>query len=57
MFDPINKAGSRYKEAIMKYMSKIIDTESIPNAFSKTVLIPIWKKKGSALDLNMMIYI
>ena len=57
MFDPINKAGNKYKEAIMQYMSKIINTECIPSEFSKTVLIPIWKKKGSALDLNMMRYV
>ena len=38
-------------------MSKIIDNENIPWEFSKTVLIPMWKKKGSALDLNMMRYV
>ena len=57
MFDPLNKAGDMYKEAIRMYMSKIIDNETIPLEFSKTVLIPIWKKKGSALDLNMMRYV
>ena len=57
MFDPLNKAGDMYKEAIRMYMSKIIDNETIPWDFSKTVLIPIWKKKGSALDLNMMRYV
>ena len=57
MFDPLNKAGDLYKEAIRMYMSKIIDNENIPWEFSKTVLIPIWKKKGSALDLNMMRYV
>ena len=57
MFDPLTKAGNLYKEAIMTYMSKIINTESIPFGFRKTVLIPIWKKKGSALDLNMNRYV
>ena len=57
MFDPLNKAGDRYKEAVRAYMSKIIDNETIPTEFSNTVLIPIWKKKGSALDLNMMRYV
>ena len=57
MFDPLNKAGNKYKEAIRMYMSKIIDKEEIPWEFSKTVLILIWKKKGSALDLNMMRYV
>ena len=41
MFDPLNKAGDLYKEAIRMYMSKIIDNENIPWEFSKTVLIPI----------------
>ena len=30
MFDPLNKAGDLYKEAIRMYMSKIIDNENIP---------------------------
>ena len=57
MFDPLNKAGEAYKEAMFVYMSKIIDNEDIPLEFSETRLIPIWKKKGSALDLNMMRYV
>ena len=28
MFDPLNKAGNLFKKAVMKYMSKIIDTET-----------------------------
>ena len=46
-----------YKEVIFWYMKKIISTETTPIAFSYTTLIPIWKKKGSALDLNMMRYV
>ena len=57
MFDPFNKAGDAFKDAIFHYMSKIIDSEEIPLEFSETRLIPIWKKKGSALDLNMMRYV
>ena len=38
-------------------MKKIVSTETTPLAFSYTTLIPIWKKKGSALDLNMMRYV
>ena len=57
MFDLLNKSGESYKEAIYLYMCKIINSENIPFEFSATSLIPIWKKKGSALDLNMMRYI
>ena len=38
-------------------MKKIIKIETTPLAFSLTTLILIWKKKGSALDLNMMRYV
>ena len=57
IFDWLNKSGDKYKEAIFWYMKKIISTETTPIAFSYTTLIPIWKKKGSALDLNMMRYV
>ena len=49
MFDLLNK----YKDAIYWYMKKIIRHENTPFNFSFTSL----KKKGSALDLNMMRYI
>ena len=49
MFDLLNK----YKDAIYWYMKKIIRHENTPFDFSFTSL----KKKGSALDLNMMRYI
>ena len=42
---------------IFWYMKKIIRHENTPFEFSFTSLIPIWKRKGSALDLNMMRYI
>ena len=57
MFDLLNRSGDKYKEVIFWYMKKIISTENTPIAFSYTTLIPIWKKKGSALDLNMMRYV
>ena len=38
-------------------MKKIIRHENTPFAFSFTSLIPIWKRKGSSMDLNMMRYI
>ena len=30
MFNPLNKAGNRYKDAIFKYMKRIIDEEKRP---------------------------
>ena len=54
VYKMFNKAGNEYKRAIYKYMNKIIETEEIPREFTKTTLIQLWKKKGSALDLNMM---
>ena len=44
---------NNYKDAIYSYMKKIIRHENTPFDFSFTSL----KKKGSALDLNMMRYI
>ena len=57
MFHPLNKSGELYKEAIYKYMEKIIKSEHIPDDFKNTRLTQIWKKKGSALDLNNMRFI
>ena len=57
MFDPLNKAGDDYKDAIFKYMRRIINDENIPFQFSETTLFPIWKGKGSPLDLNMSRFI
>ena len=38
-------------------MNRIISDEETPKAFALTWLIVIWKKKGSALELNQMRYI
>ena len=57
MFKLLNNAGEGLKKAIYHYMNRIIRDEEIPKAFSLTWLIAIWKKKGSALDLNQMRYI
>ena len=57
MFDLLNKSGDKYKEAIFWYMKKIIKNKTTPLTCSLTTLIPIWKKKGSSQDLNMMRYI
>ena len=57
MFKLLNKAGDRYKEAIYLYMKRIFKHEEVPTEFQLTWLIAIWKRKGSALNLNMMRYI
>ena len=49
MFKLLNRAGDNYKEAIYLYMKRIFKQEEVP--------IAIWKRKGIALDLNMMRYI
>ena len=38
-------------------MKKLIKTEQVPGCFKETSLTQIWKKKGSALDLNNMRFI
>ncbi len=57
MFKLLNKAGDRYKEAIYLYMKRILKEEAVPTEFHMTWLTAIWKRKGSALDLNMMRYL
>jgi hypothetical protein len=57
MFKLFNNAGSKYRKAIYPYMNRIIGDGETPAAFALTWLIAIWKKKGSALDLNQMRYI
>ena len=54
MFKLLNNAGNKYKNAIYYYMNRIIRDEETPKAFALTWVIGIWKKKGSALDLNQM---
>ena len=57
MFKFFNKAGHRYKGSIFKFMEKLIKLEQIPFRYGNTSLVQIWKKKGSALDLNNMRFI
>ena len=57
LYNLFNKAGDEYKNAIFEYMAKMIKTERIPKSFLNTSLTQIWKKKGSALDLNNMRFI
>ena len=38
-------------------MKKLIEYEGVPSCFLKTSLTQIWKKQGSALDLNNMRFI
>ena len=57
MFALLTKAGPKFKGAFYYYAARIISTEDIPDKFDITRLFPIWKRKGRALDLNMMRYI
>ena len=57
MFKFFNKSGHQYKGSIFRLMEKLIQLEEIPFKYGATSLIPIWKKKGSALDLNNMRFI
>ena len=57
VFKMFNRAGPAYKEAIFKYMAKLIQKEEVPRDFTKTSLFQIWKKKGSALDLKNMRFV
>ena len=45
VFNPLNKAGKKYKDAIFKYMAKLLKEEEIPSEYSKTTLFQIWRKK------------
>ena len=57
MFNFLNKAGRSYKEALFWYTKRLVQDEVLLYSFSTTWLLGIWKKKGSALDLNMMRYV
>ena len=46
-YDFIIKASDSYKSVIFKLCQRIIDKEEIPEIFRKTILIMIWKTKGS----------
>ena len=53
----LSKAGKSYIEAMFVWMKRLIKYELIHTAYSNTWLILIWKRKGSALDLNMMRFV
>ena len=46
-YDFILKSGDKYKMAIYKICKRIIEKEEVPESFHKTVLMMIWKRKGS----------
>ena len=46
-YDFILKSGDEYKKAIYKLCKRIIEKEEVPASFHKTVLIMLWKRKGS----------
>jgi hypothetical protein len=51
-YDFILKADEDYKAAIFLLCKKFIDEEEFPDLFKETLLIMIWKKKGSAQTLK-----
>ena len=53
----LSKAGRKYIDVIVWYMKRIVKWEFFPSAYSTTRLIAIWKRKGPALDLNMMRFV
>ena len=57
VFNLFNRSGPAYKEAIFRLMAKLIQKEEVPREYIKTSLFQIWKKKGSALDLNNMRFV
>ena len=57
VFNLFNRAGPAYKDAIFWLMAKLIQKEEVPREYIKTSLFQIWKKKGSALDLNNMRFV
>ena len=46
-YDFLLKAGNKYKESMYSLCKRIIENEEVPEIFQNTVLIMIWKRKGS----------
>ena len=46
-YDFLIKSGEKYQKAIFKLCQRVIDNEEVPDSFRKTVLVMIWKRKGS----------
>ena len=57
VFNLFNISGPAYKEATFRLMAKLIQKEEVPREYIKISLFQIWKKKGSALDLNNMRFV
>ena len=53
MYHLLCKAGKSYIGAMFIWMKRVIKYELVPEAYSITWLLSIWKRKGLPLDLNM----
>ena len=48
----ITKAGTDFQDSMFKFCKRMIEEESFPARFEKTILYNLWKRKGSREDLN-----
>ena len=51
-YDFIVKSGQKFKEAILKLVKRVINMEEIPKTFLETVLVQLYKGKGSQQELS-----
>ena len=51
-YDFIVKSGQKFKEAILILVKRVINTEEIPETFLETVLVQLYKGKGSQQELS-----
>ena len=56
-YDFILNGGDKFKEAIFKFAKMMIENESFPTSFNKTILNQIWKQKGDKSILKNNRYI
>ena len=53
MYHLLYKAWKSYIGAMFIWIKRVIKYELVPDAYSNTWFLLIWKRKGSSLDLNM----
>ena len=51
-YDFIVKSGQKFKEAILKLVKRVINLKEIPENFLETVLVQLYKGKGSQQELS-----
>ena len=55
-YDFIVKSGDKFKKAILKLVKRVINTEEIPENFLETLLVQLYKGKGSQQEFNQYQY-